>query len=577
MTICKGLVLATAAILLAACGQATDERKAPEAAPASIDRQAQLTQFNEDLHKHVAVLASDEFEGRAPATLGEEKTVSYLADEFAKLGLVPGNNDSWFQEVPVVSATLTNKPSLEITGLESPLRFTQGEDLMVWSKRETPTVSLESSQLVFAGYGIVAPEYEWNDYQGLDVKGKTVVVLVNDPGYATQNAELFNGNAMTYYGRWTYKYEEAARQGAAGVLIVHETGAAGYPWEVVTGSWSGDQISLATENKGAARVAVEGWISSDAASALFEAAGQDFEALKAAAGRADFAPVALDAQASTSLELTHKYSQSRNVLAMIPGHKRSDEVVVYMAHWDHLGKKPGADGQDVIFNGAVDNATGTSALLALARSFMAVEASLERSILFVAVTAEESGLLGSAYYSQNPVFKPYKTVGGINMDAMNVNGPMDDVVVIGYGASQMQDLLAEAAAKQNRKLVREPTPEKGYFYRSDHFNLSKVGVPVIYAEGGQEHREHGREYGVEQSADYGKHRYHKPADEYDANWDLRGAAEDTQLYFDVGLALATSDIYPRWAPMNEFQGVRQASVEACLAAGERRCPPKAAK
>ncbi|MBB3168644.1 M28 family metallopeptidase [Simiduia aestuariiviva] len=569
MSIRNCLAGAMAIVLLAACGQSNDN---PTAKALEIDRKAQLGQFTEDFHTHIAVLASDEFEGRAPATAGEEKTVNYLAQEFAKLGLVPGNNDSWFQEVPVVSATLTNSPVLTVAGLPTPMTFEQGDSLMAWSKREQAAITLADSEMVFAGYGIVAPEYQWNDYQGLDVKGKTVVVLVNDPGYATQNAELFNGNAMTYYGRWTYKYEEAARQGAAALLIVHETGAAGYPWEVVTGSWSGDQISLASADKGANRVAVEGWLRGDAAEALFAAAGHDFNALKAQAASGTFAPISLGVSASTALSITHKHSQSRNVMAMIPGHKRSDEVVLYMAHWDHLGKKPGADGEDVIFNGAVDNATGTSALLALARSFMEIESSLDRSILFVAVTAEESGLLGSAYYSQNPVFKPYKTVGGINMDAMNVNGPMDDVVVIGYGASSMQQLLAQAAAQQGRKLVREPTPEKGYFYRSDHFNMSKVGVPMLYAKGGQEHREHGSEFGKAQSADYGKHRYHKPADEYDPNWDLRGTAEDAQLYFDVGLALATSDIYPQWHAKSEFLQAREASIAACRKGGERRCP-----
>ena len=538
---------------------------------AVVDRTQQVDEFALGLHKHIAVLASDEFEGRAPATAGEEKTVNYLAAEFSKLGLIPGNNDSWFQNVPVVSASLKSTPEMTIDSAE-PMQLKAGVDVMLWSKREQENVSLEASDMVFVGYGIVAPEYQWNDYANLDVKGKTVVVLVNDPGYATQDASLFNGNAMTYYGRWTYKYEEAARQGAAAVLIVHETGAAGYPWEVVSGSWSGDQISLASDTKGAERVAVEGWITRPKAAELFAQAGLDLAVLEKQASGRDFKAQSLSAKASVNLSITLRYSESRNVLALIPGHQRSDEVVVYMAHWDHLGQKPGAEGEDHTFNGAVDNATGTSALLGLAKSFMTVESQLQRSILFVAVTAEESGLLGSAYYAQNPVFKPYKTVGGINMDAMNVNGPTKDVVVIGYGASEMEGLLKSAADKQQRELVREPTPEKGYFYRSDHFNMSKIGVPMLYAKGGLENREHGHSYGAAQAADYGSHRYHKPGDEYDPSWNLKGAAEDMQLYFDVGYALATGDLFPKWFDTSEFKAARLASFANCKQANEQRCP-----
>ncbi|MDN3640054.1 M28 family metallopeptidase [Simiduia curdlanivorans] len=536
-----------------------------------VDPKVQVETFAADLHKHIAVLASDEFEGRAPATAGEEKTVNYLAAEFGKLGLIPGNNDSWFQNVPVVSASLTASPEMTITGKEL-MQLKSGVDVMLWSKREQERVVLDASDMVFVGYGIVAPEYQWDDYAGVDVKGKTVVVLVNDPGYATQDSALFNGNAMTYYGRWTYKYEEAARQGAAAVLIVHETGAAGYPWEVVSGSWSGEQISLASDSKGAERVAVEGWITHAKAEALFAQAGLDLMALEQQASSRDFKAQPLAAKASVTLSIALRYSESRNVLALIPGHKRSDEVVIYMAHWDHLGQKPGAEGQDHTFNGAVDNATGTSALLGLAKSFMAVEDKLQRSILFVAVTAEESGLLGSAYYSQHPVFKSYKTVGGINMDAMNVNGPTKDVVVIGYGSSEMEGLLKTAAEKQQRELVREPTPEKGYFYRSDHFNLSKIGVPVLYAKGGLENREHGHSYGAAQAADYGSHRYHKPGDEYDPTWNLLGAAEDMQLYYDVGYALAVGDFFPKWFDTSEFKAARLAAIAACKAAKEQRCP-----
>ncbi|BFM11900.1 M28 family metallopeptidase [Simiduia litorea] len=559
------------ACLISLFGCESNQPPAQNQSSDTTDPKAQIETFAADLHKHIAVLASDDFEGRAPATAGEEKTVNYLAAEFGKLGLIPGNNDSWFQQVPVVSASLTASPEMTIESQE-PMILKAGVDVMLWSKREQERVVLEASEMVFVGYGIVAPEYQWDDYAGVDVKGKTVVVLVNDPGYATQDPALFNGNAMTYYGRWTYKYEEAARQGAAAVLIVHETGAAGYPWEVVSGSWSGDQISLASESKGAERVAVEGWITQAKAETLFAQAGLDLKALEQQASSRSFKAQSLAAKASVTLSLALRYSESRNVLALIPGHKRSDEVVVYMAHWDHLGQKPGDDGQDHTFNGAVDNATGTSALLGLAKSFMAVEDQLQRSILFVAVTAEESGLLGSAYYSEHPVFKSYKTVGGINMDAMNVNGPTKDVVVIGYGSSEMEGLLKTAADKQQRQLVREPTPEKGYFYRSDHFNLSKIGVPVLYAKGGLENREHGHSYGAAQAADYGSHRYHKPGDEYDPSWNLLGAAEDMQLYYDVGYALAVGDFFPKWFDTSEFNAARSAAIAACKAAKEQRCP-----
>lgn len=571
--------VAVSTFVLTACNNKSEPAESTAKSPslsvaplAIMDRAGQVDQFAKDLHQHIAVLASDDFEGRAPATAGEEKTVNYLAQEFEKLGLMPGNNGSWFQDVPVVSATLTNQPALHIQTPSTALTFAYGVDVMLWSKREQERVALDSSELVFVGYGIVAPEYQWNDYANIDVKGKTVVVLVNDPGYAAQRDDLFTGNAMTYYGRWTYKYEEAARQGAAGVLIVHETHAAGYPWEVVTGSWSGDQISLAKENKGADRVAVEGWITGAAAEQLFAASNLDFKQLSLQAGSADFVPVALSSSISTTLDLSLRYSMSRNVIAMIPGHQRSDEAVLYMAHWDHLGKKPASADMDHVFNGAVDNASGTSALLGLAKSFMTVQSALQRSILFVAVTAEESGLLGSEYYSQNPVFKPYKTIGGINMDAMNVVGPTRDVVVIGYGASEMEGMLKIAADKQERTLVREPTPEKGYFYRSDHFNMSKVGVPMLYAKGGLENREHGHQYGVDQSADYGTHRYHKPGDEYDPTWNLLGAAEDMQLYFDVGYSLATGEVYPKWFSKSEFKAVRDASITMCHQAGQTRCP-----
>ncbi|WP_299942831.1 M28 family metallopeptidase [uncultured Microbulbifer sp.] len=527
--------------------------------------QAQADAIAADLHKHIAVLASDQFEGRAPATTGEALTVSYLAEQFKTLGLTPGatgadGQPSWFQQVPIVEMQIESTP-LRIAGAGVEQVLQPITDMVAFTQRQTSASALENSELVFVGYGIVAPENDWNDYSGLNMSGKTAVILVNDPGYASKDESLFNGNAMTYYGRWSYKFEEAARQGAEGAIIIHETGAAGYPWEVVSGSWSGAQISLETDDRNVDRVAVEAWVTNHAARALFRSAGLDLQTEMAAAKTRDFKPKALGLKANIRLQNSLQTSNSRNVVAKLPGRKRPDEVIVYTAHWDHLGVNSNAKGEDQIFNGAVDNATGTAGLLAMAAQAVRLERP-DRSLVFVAVTAEESGLLGSKYYAEHPAAPLEKTVAGINFDAMNVLGPARDIIVIGYGSSELEPLLETAAKAQGRYLVPEEHPERGYFYRSDHFSLAKKGVPMLYFDSGTDNLEHGREWARRKGEEYLSDHYHKPGDAYDPAWNLKGAAMDLQLGLQLGLVLANNQDWPNWYPGNEFRAIRDASAGA---------------
>jgi Zn-dependent M28 family amino/carboxypeptidase len=510
------------------------------------------------LHEHIAVLASDEFEGRAPATPGEEKTINYLKSEFEALGIGPGNGDSYFQSVSVTEITTASDAVLTFSGSSYDAELEYATEMMVGSQQQIPTTSIVDSELVFVGYGVVAPERNWNDYAGIDVAGKTVVILVNDPGYATQDSDVFNGNTMTYYGRWTYKYEEAARQGATGALIVHETGPAGYGWEVVSGSWSGPQIGLQADNLNSDKNDIEGWLTLDSAEALFAGAGLDYQELKAAAAQPGFNAVPLgDVTASVAIQNSVRTSLSQNVIAMIPGTQRPRETIIYTAHWDHLGVNAELPG-DNIYNGAADNATGTAALLAMAKMH-ADAGPAPRSVVFLAVTAEESGLLGSRWYAEHPVFPLATTVANINIDVLNTYGPMHDIVVVGNGSSELEAYLEEAATAQGRHLVEEPNPERGYYYRSDHFNFAKAGVPALYAESGKDSVEFGKEWGAEQAQDYNENRYHAPSDEYDPNWNLEGAAQDILLYFDVASKLSRESSFPNWLEGNEFKGIRDAT------------------
>jgi len=439
------------------------------------------------------------------------------------------------------------------------MRFEYADEFVAWTKRVVDTEQIRNSELVFVGYGIVAPENDWNDYEGLDVTGKTVVMLVNDPGFATQDPDVFNGNTMTYYGRWTYKFEEAARQGAAGAFVIHETAPASYPWATVRNSWTGPQFALVDEDNNMGRVAVEGWLSSETAGSIVERAGLDYDSLKAAAEQQGFRAVPMGLTASVSLSNTVVRSISNNVMALVPGAGRADEYIVFTSHWDHFGLNPSLEG-DQIFNGAMDNATGTSGLVELAQAFLSLEERQSRSIVLMAVTAEEQGLLGSAYYAANPVYPLEKTVAVINMDALNILGPMNDISIVGYGNSELDQYLIEAAAHQERVVNPESRPEAGSYYRSDHFSMAKVGVPALYANPGVDHVEHGAEWTKEWRDSYSANHYHQPSDEYDPNWDLAGAIDDLRLYFRVAYRLANETTFPNWNEGTEFKAIRDAMM-----------------
>jgi Zn-dependent M28 family amino/carboxypeptidase len=479
----------------------------------------------------------------------------------AAIGLEPaGENGTFFQAVPLVRSTLDEAASsLTLAGprgLAVSLSF--GDDTVFWTKKTDPDLAFADSGLVFVGYGAVAPEYGWDDYAGLDVTGKTVVMLVNDPGYATGDPELFTGRAMTYYGRWTYKFEEAGRQGATAAIIVHETAPASYGWDVVEGSWTDAQFDLVRPDGGASRAALEGWVTREAAERLFAAAGLDFETMKAAAQERGFRPTPMgNLRASGRVVSDIVEMSSRNVAGLVRGTERPDEVVLMTAHWDHLGDRDVPPGEDGIYNGAVDNATGVSALLELARSFAALPGAPARSVAFLAVTAEESGLLGSAQYANDPPIPMNQTVAGLNMDALHVYGPTRDVVVVGYGSSELENILKEKAAQQGRVVEPEEHPERGSYYRSDHFNLARKGVPMLYAESGSDHLELGPEYVEARNREYLEKRYHSALDEITSDWDLRGAAQDIELYFRVGLEVADSERWPEWYEGNEFRSIRE--------------------
>ncbi len=550
------------ALLMTGCAreETPDTTDAADAAKDS-DRAATVLRptFSEErLHDHIRILASDEFEGRAPSTPGEEKTLAYLVKQFGEIGLEPGNGDSYLQPVPLVSIQADTDMVLEIKGDGTDIKLAGRDDMTAWTKRVTDATSIEDSEVVFVGYGVVAPEYGWNDYEGLDVEGHTVIILVNDPGYATQNPELFTGNEMTYYGRWTYKYAEAARQGAAGAFIVHETAPASYPWGVVAANYGRPRFDLVTEDKNFSRVPVEGWITHEAAQEVFSAAGLHYETEKEKAASADFKPVPLGLTASIAVQNTLEESVSQNVVGVLRGSERPDETIVFTAHWDHLGKNDELEG-DTIYNGAVDNASGTAALIELALAFAELPERPKRSIVFLAVTAEEQGLLGSRHYANNPTESLPKMVASLNMDSANVYGETNDVQVIGWNFSELQDYVDEAAAIQDRITVQEPTPEAGYYYRSDHFNFAKVGVPSLYAEGGDDLKNGGKEAGRAAAKDYRANRYHKPADEYDESWDLSGMTQDMELDFLIANKLANEDTFTNWRETSEFRAIRDAS------------------
>ena len=511
-----------------------------------------------DIGRRIERLASDEFEGRAPGTRGGQAASQYIADEMKAAGLEPmGKNGSYFQPVELTESELLPTSSMTIS---------KGEDILMdadlstnavyWTKRLQESQTLENSDVVFVGYGVVAPEYGWNDYAGLDVKGKTVVMLVNDPGFATKDETLFKGNAMTYYGRWTYKYEEAGRQGAAAAIVIHETEPASYPWEVVSGGWTGPQNDLIRPDGGASRTVLEGWWHKDTAEALFAAAGLDYTTMKSKAATKGFKPVNMDGLSlDATLNQTVKTVVSNNVAGGIKGTSHPDEYVLYMAHWDHLGKNEELEGDDKIYNGAVDNATGTAAIIEVAEAFVQ-QGAPERSAIFVAVTAEESGLLGSAYYAEAPIVPLDKTVAGINIDAILPLGKTKDMKVIGFGASELEDRLKTVLEPRGMYIVPDDKPEAGYYYRSDHISLAKKGVPMLYSDPGNDHVTNGLTYGEDFAKEYTKDRYHKPADEYDNSWDLSGIEQSTEILFELGYGIANSRDWPNWYEGTEFRALR---------------------
>ena len=512
-----------------------------------------------NLHKHTKILSSDEFGGREPGSPGGELTKNYIKDEFKSYGLKP-INDKYLLEVPLskMKVDLTQSfLSIEVNGKNKNL--IPGKEAVFWSKRVQESININNSDLIFMGYGVIAPEYEWNDYEGIDVKGKTLVILINDPGFGTKDPNLFNGKAMTYYGRWVYKFEEAARQGAEAMIIIHDTEPAAYPWQVVETSWSGKQIDLKRPDLGASRIKLEGWITYDIATELFNNSGLDLEEQKLNALSRDFKPIPMKGlKLNAQLRNDLSFSTSHNIAAVKEGSVRPDEYVLLMAHWDHLGTREGhSPNNDQIYNGAVDNASGVAGILELANYFGAKET--ERSLLFLAVTAEESGLLGSQYFGEYPPVELANIVAGYNFDGVLPVGKTKDVIVVGYGASELEDILKEELDKVGKYITPDPFPEKGYFYRSDHISLAKKGVPMLYADGGVDKIVGGVEAGSKIANAYTANDYHQPSDEYNPDWDLSGFNDQLTITSKMVLRIANSEEWPKWYQGNEFKAIREAS------------------
>jgi Zn-dependent M28 family amino/carboxypeptidase len=557
----RALTLALiSALALTAC------KKVDEGSGAAALPKVEAGQLSEATMKDVVKeLSQDSYEGRAPGSPGEEKTVAFLIEKFKAAGLSPGNPSSkedggWTQAVPLVEVAAKNYSPLTFTGADGKsMSFKDGTDFVANTYQEQPKIDIKNSDVVFVGYGINAPEKGWNDYAGVDVKGKTVLILVNDPDFDSEGLEgPFGGKAMTYYGRWTYKYEEAARQGAAAALIIHDTAPAAYPWSVVNSSWTGPQFMAQSKNGGADQTKANGWVQKDVAAKLMSASGQDLAKAMAAAKQKGFKAMPLSLKAGLSFENDISKKNSRNVVGIMKGAKRPDEYVLYTGHWDHLGRcTPAPDGDDIC-NGAIDNATGTAALVALAEGFKKAGAP-DRSVVFLAVTAEESGLLGSKYYAENPIYPLGKTAGGVNMDAFSMAGPAKNLTVVGMGKSDLDAYVDAAAKADGRTAEREPTPEKGFYYRSDHFSFAKLGVPMVYFEGGDDLIKGGKEAGKAAAEDYEKNHYHSPKDEYDEKWDWSGVMADLQLYYRIGRQLAMTDAWPNWNEGDEFRAIRDKS------------------
>ncbi len=545
------LVLLISLILFNSCSDKKEIQKAVDSIRA------------EDLKSNISVLASDEFKGRAPGTDGEAKTIKYLEEQFKKIGVLPGNGKSYLQEISIVKIG-TDLQSVKAVVSDKGKNFpmTVPKDFVIGTTRFVENSSLNNSGLIFAGYGIVAPEYNWNDYAGLDVKGKTVVVLVNDPGFATGDKNLFNGKSMTYYGRWTYKFEEAAKQGAAGILIVHETEAAGYPWSVVENSWTGTRVYLDAPDKNFSNCVFNGWITTETAQKLFEMSGIDFNKTALSASQRGFKPVPLSSSISVSFKSRLAYAKSNNVIGVLPGSELKDQYIIYTAHWDHFGVKPNVTQGDSILNGALDNATGVAGVLQLAKAFASLPKTQKRSVVFLAVTGEEAGLLGSDFYAKHPIFPLNKTAAVINMDALNIFGRTKDITLVGYKDSGLDDYAEKIVKENGRYVAPESTPEKGTYFRSDHFSFAKAGVPVLYFAMGVDNAEHGKQWGLDQSAKWLKENYHKPSDEYNpAIWKFDGMVDDLKIIFETGYDLSNTDKFPNWFEGSKFKPARDAMMK----------------
>ena len=499
-------------------------------------------------------LASDEFEGRAPGSEGERKTVEYLTEQFSALGLTPGNPDgTWVQDVPLVGITPLPGRGLTVSGRGGARTLEPGTDYVAWTKHVIDVVEVQDAEFVFVGYGARAPEYDWDDFGDVDVRGRILLFLVNDPPLD----DAFGGPAMTYYGRWTYKHEIAAEVGAAGSLVIHETETAGYPWEVVGSAPYGESFDLVADDDNLGRAAFEGWVRRAAAETLFEMAGRDFEAAKRQAARRGFRPIPLGVTGALEIRNALRRIDSQNVAAKLEGSAAPDELVLYVAHWDHLGVDPTLSG-DRIFNGAADNATGTAGLIEIARAFTAAPDPPRRSVLFLAVTAEEQGLLGSRHYGENPLYPAAQTVAALNMDVLNQWGRTRDLTIVGMGQSELDAVAAEVAVSLGRTLAPDPEPEKGFYYRSDHFSFARAGIPAFYADPGVDYLDKPAGYGLEKRAEYTANDYHKVSDEVRPDWDLSGAVEDLIFLHRMGARLAAGDAWPAWSATSEFRAVREA-------------------
>ena len=511
----------------------------------------------ENLHILIESLSSDNMQGRNPGTEGGQLAKNYISEQFSLINLKAFDN-SFFHEVPAVSSTVKDSSFFTISFRDRDRKLNYGSEVVFWSKRNIKSQKIDSSDLVFVGYGIVAPEYNWNDYEGIDVSGKTVVMLINDPGFDTGRLNLFNGRAMTYYGRWTYKFEEAAKQGAAAAIIIHEEEAAAYPWSVVENSWTGPQLDLQRKDLGMSRTILESWISIDVADEIFTFTGFNYDLLKEFALDKTFQAFEMKGLSLTSnINSDISYFSSHNLIGYKEGVSKPDEYLIFMAHWDHLGVNKDLTG-DQIFNGAADNAAGVAAVIELARKFDQVQT--ERSIIFTALTLEESGLLGSAYLAENPPVDLANVVAGFNFDRILPTGKTKDMAVIGYGASELEDILEAELEKEGRYINPDPNPEKGYFYRSDHISFAKKGVPVLYADDGFDLEIGGIEKGFNEIYDYTNYRYHGVDDEYDPSWNLEGFEQTINTLFNISFELSNSNDWPNWYEGNEFREIRDAQL-----------------